>query len=60
MTDRPDPGDGEDRVLFAVDVPEAVATDYEQPAEGDRRRFLLPADLLNRHGPPVVEGDWSE
>jgi len=33
---------------------------YEQEGDGDRRRFLLPAELLNRHGPPVVEGDWSE
>jgi hypothetical protein len=61
MSDRPpDAGDGDDRVLFAVDVPETAAAGYEQPGEGDRRRFLLPAELLNRHGPPVVEGDWSE
>ena len=31
-----------------------------EDADGDGRRFLLPAELLNRHGPPVVEGDWSE
>jgi hypothetical protein len=61
VTDRPpDAGDGDDRVLFAVDVPEDAATGYEQEGDGDRRRFLLPAELLNRHGPPVVEGDWSE
>jgi hypothetical protein len=60
VTDRPPTGDGEDQVLFVVDVPEAVVRGYEQPAEGDQRRFLLPAELLNRHGPPVVEGDWSE
>jgi hypothetical protein len=61
VTDRPpDAGDGDDRVLFAVDVPEALASGYEQPADGELRRFLLPAELLNRHGPPVVEGDWSE
>ena len=29
-------------------------------ADGDDRRFLIPAELLNRHGPPVIEGDWSE
>jgi hypothetical protein len=60
VTDRPPTGDGEDQVLFVIDVPEAVVSGYEQPAEGDQRRFLLPAELLNRHGPPVVEGDWSE
>jgi hypothetical protein len=61
MSDRPpEPGDGDDRVLFAVDVPEDAAAGYEQAGEGGRRRFLLPAELLNRQGPPIVEGDWSE
>lgn len=61
VTDRPpDAGDGDDLVLFAIDVPESVAAGYEEAGEGELRRFLLPADLLNRHGPPVVEGDWSE
>jgi hypothetical protein len=60
VTDRPPAGDGEDRVLFVIDVPEALVGGYEQPAEGDQRRFLLPAELLNRHCQPDVEGDWSE
>jgi hypothetical protein len=61
VSDRPpDAGDGHDRVLFAVDVPEDAAAGFEQDGDGERRRFLLPAELLNRHGPPVVEGDWSE
>jgi hypothetical protein len=61
VTDRPpDAGEGHDRVLFVVDVPEAVASGYEEPGDGEPRRFLLPAELLNRHGPPIVEGDWSE
>jgi hypothetical protein len=61
VTDRPpDAGDGGDRVLFAVDLPEAAAAAYEQAGTGGRRMFLMPAELLNRHGPPVVEGDWSE
>ncbi len=59
VTDHP-PDAGDDAVLFAIDVPESAAAGYEQGADGDGRRFLLPADLLNRHGPPVVEGDWSE
>jgi len=62
LTDRPpvteDAGDA--WVVFAVDVPEEVANEYERGVEGDARRFLLPADLLNRQGPPVAEGDWSE
>lgn len=59
VTDRP-PDAGEDVVLFAVDVPESAVAGYEQGEDDGRRRFLLPAELLNRHGPPVVEGDWSE
>jgi hypothetical protein len=61
VTDRPPAAvGGDDLVLFAVDVPERVAGDYEEAPDGDGRRFLLPAELLNRHGPPIVEGDWSE
>ncbi len=61
VTDRPPPaGDGSDWVVFAVDVPEEVAVAYEREAGPDGRRFLLPAELLNRNGPPVSEGDWSE
>ena len=62
VTDRPPAIDVSDhsRVLFAVDVPEDVVEGYvEDGAPGDRR-FLVPAELLNRHGPPVAEGDWSE
>ncbi len=62
LTDRPpvaaDAGD--EWVVFSVEVPEEVATAHERGAEGDARRYFLPADLLNRHGPPVSEGDWSE
>ena len=59
VTDRR-PDDTGDRVLFVVDVPEAVASGYQQRAGDDDGRFLIPAELLNRHGPPVIEGDWSE
>jgi hypothetical protein len=47
-------------VLFALEVPAEIVEGYEQPGSGETRRFLLPAELLNRHGPPVAEGDWSE
>lgn len=62
LTDRPPAGadGGDEWVVFAVDVPEDVARPYERGTEGDARRFHLPAELLNRHGPPVAEGDWSE
>jgi hypothetical protein len=59
VTDRR-PDDTGDSVLFVIDLPEAVAAGYQQRAAGEEGRFLLPAELLNRHGPPVIEGDWSE
>jgi hypothetical protein len=61
VTDRPPPpGERRDWVVFAVDVPEDVATAFERDSGAEGRRFLLPAELLNRNGPPIVEGDWSE
>ena len=61
VTDRPPPpGAGSDWVVFAVEVPEEIAAPYEREEGPEGRRFLLPADLLNRHGPPIAEGDWSE
>jgi hypothetical protein len=47
-------------VVFAVDLPEEAVTAYEREAGEEGRRFLMPAELLNRYGPPVAEGDWSE
>jgi hypothetical protein len=61
VTDRPPPpGEGDDWVVFAVDVPEDSVEAFERDSGDDGRRFLLPAELLNRHGPPVAEGDWAE
>ena len=62
VTDRPPAIDVSDaaRVLFAVDVPEDIVENYVEGGSPGERRFLVPAELLNRHGPPVVEGDWSE
>lgn len=62
VTDRPPRAgsEGDAQVMFAVDVPEDALGAYEEAAEGEARRFLLPAELLNRHGPPVADGDWSE
>lgn len=62
LTDRPPATEdaGGEWVVFAVDLPEDIATEYQRGVEGDARRFFLPAELLNRHGPPIAEGDWSE
>lgn len=61
VSDRPPAaGEGADWVVFAVEVPEDVVASYERGNGPEGRRFLLPAELLNRNGPPVAEGDWSE
>lgn len=62
VTDRPPRAgsEGEAQVVFAVEVPEDAVSAYEEEGEGETRRFLMPAELLNRHGPPVADGDWSE
>ncbi len=53
---------GDDPVLFAVDVPASGLGGREVDVGGvsEGRLFLLPADLLNAHGPPIAVGDWSE
>lgn len=54
------PSAGGDAVIFEVEVPEATAAGFErEPSEDGARRFVVPAELLNRHG-PVAVGDWSE
>ena len=62
VTDRPPPAasSSQEWVVFAVDVPEDALSAFEREPGEEGRRFLLPADLLNRHGPPIAEGDWSE
>jgi len=58
LTDRPlDHEEGP--VDLQIDVPEEVAAGYERPADG-RREFVVPGGVLNRYGPAVVAGDWSE
>lgn len=58
MVDNPVGRTGEDRITFAVEVPLEVVRQFErEPGFHDERRFLVPAELLNRHGPPTVIGD---
>ncbi len=59
VTDRAAAGTG-DAVLFQVELPERAAAGFErEPSDDGARRFVVPAELLNRHG-PVAVGDWSE
>ncbi len=60
VTDRPPPPGSQEWVVFAVDLPEEDLSGFEREPGDEGRRFLLPAELLNRHGPPIAEGDWSE
>jgi hypothetical protein len=60
VTDRPAADDPEGKMGFAVEVPEEVLGPYERRGQGDGRSFVIPAALLNRYGPPVASGDWSE
>jgi hypothetical protein len=60
VTDRATAGADDDAVLFQIELPEEAAAGFERaPAPDGARRFVVPADLLNRHG-PVAVGDWSE
>ncbi|MGD9694233.1 MAG: hypothetical protein AB7V42_01055 [Thermoleophilia bacterium] len=60
VTERPPAGRTDDRVLFVVDVPAEAVAPFEHDAGDDGRRFLLPADMLNRQGPPISVDEWSE
>ncbi len=50
----------DDPTVFVVELPEELAVPYEVAAAGGVRRFVLPAELVNRHRPRVLAADWSE
>lgn len=53
LFDREESADG--RIVFAVDTPERVLSDYESSVTASgSRRFVVPAALLNTIGPAVV------
>ena len=49
---------GEDAVLLGVDVPESAIS--ETATSQGNGHYVVPAGLLNRHGPPITVDDWSE
>lgn len=61
FTDSPaiEEGAGEPTV-FAVEIPARLIEPYEIAGDGRRRRFVLPADLVNRHRPRALTADWAE
>lgn len=50
----------DESIVFMVEIPEDLAEPYEVTAEGSDRVFIIPADLVNRHIPRAVSGDFSE
>jgi hypothetical protein len=61
VSERPPEGEGGDSwVVFAIDVPEDAASAYARGDGPEGRQYLMPAELLNRSGPPVAQDQWSE
>jgi len=54
------PSRHDESIFFMVEIPEDLAEPYEISAEGEDRLFVIPADLVNRHIPRAVSGDFSE
>lgn len=55
----PPPHDTES-LVFMVEIPAHLVSEYEVTSEGDGQTYVLPADLVNRHIPQVVSSDFSE
>ena len=51
----------EANTLFAIEIPEDVISEFEWAEEGKLiREWLIPAELLNSYGPPVVANDYDK
>ena len=51
----------EANTLFAIEIPEDVISEFEWAEEGKLiREWLIPAELLNSYGPPVVANGCDE
>ena len=51
----------EANTLFAIEIPEDVISEFEWAEEGKLiREWLIPAELLNSYGAPVVANDYDE
>jgi hypothetical protein len=55
------PSDGlEDATVFVVEIPSSALAPYEISTADNERRWVLPAELVNRHAPRALVADWSE
>lgn len=50
----------EDATVFVVELPAAVASSYAIDSGDGERRYVLPAELVNRHHPRALVAEWSE
>lgn len=55
-----EPDTVDEAIVFMVEIPEDLAEPYEVTTDGPDRVFIIPADLVNRHIPRAVSGDFSE
>ncbi len=50
----------DDATVFVVEIPSGDVASYEVAGDGAERRFVLPAELVNRHHPQALVAEWSE
>lgn len=43
--------------MFAIDIPDEVVADWQFEQRDEYREFAVPAEFVNRYGPPLVMGD---
>jgi hypothetical protein len=50
----------DDPTVFVVEIPTPLVEPYEIAEQDGQRRYVLPAELVNRHYPRALVTDWSE
>ena len=50
----------DDPTIFVVEIPTPLVEPYEIAGRDGQRRYVLPAELVNRHNPRALVTDWSE
>ncbi len=50
----------DDATVFVVEIPVASVAGYAVNTTGGDRRWVLPAELVNRHHPRALVAEWSE
>ena len=61
FTESSAPPDGlEDATVFVVEIPISALASYEISGAEGERRWVLPAEFVNRHTPRALVADWSE